>query len=82
MPYRLFCVALVLGLAAAGCDDSTTSPSATTSPRFTAVLSPTNDVPAIINADARAGYLEPFLSRSTPPRPGPGTSRRPPPTSS
>jgi CHRD domain len=52
MPYRLFCVALVLGLAAAGCDDSTTSPSATTAPRFTAILSPTNEVPAIINADA------------------------------
>src|SRR3954454_8721635 len=52
MPSRLFCVALVLGLAAAGCDDSTTSPSATTAPRFTAILSPTNEVPAIINADA------------------------------
>ena len=46
--------ALTLAIAAAGCSSSSTSPSTTTptKPTFTATLSPSNEVPAIIGAEA------------------------------
>lgn len=52
MSYRLSCIALVIGLASAGCSDSSTSPTTAAAPRFTAVLLPANEVPAVVNADA------------------------------
>ena len=52
MSYRLSCVAMVIGLAAAGCSNSSTSPTPAAAPRFTATLAPANEVPAVVNADA------------------------------
>ena len=53
MFYRLSCLALVVGLVASGCSKSTTSASTTAAPpKFTATLSPANEVPAVTNADA------------------------------
>lgn len=54
MSYRLPCLALAVGLLFSGCSKSTTSPSTTTAapPKFTATLSPANEVPAITNADS------------------------------
>ena len=53
MFYRLSCFALVVGLAVSGCSKSTTSASTTAAPpKFTATLSPANEVPAITNADS------------------------------
>ena len=51
MTYRFPALALTLSLIAAGCS-STTSPTSATSPRFTTGLLPSNEVPAITNADA------------------------------
>ena len=53
MFYRLSCLALVVGLVASGCSKSTTAASTTAAPpKFTATISPANEVPAITNADA------------------------------
>ena len=54
MSYRFACVALLVGLVVSGCSKSSTSPTTTTTapPKFTAVLSPASEVPAITNADA------------------------------
>ena len=54
MSHRLACFALLAGLVVSGCSKSSTSPSTTTTapPKFTATLSPANEVPAITNADA------------------------------
>jgi hypothetical protein len=53
MFYRLSCLALVVGLAASGCSKSTTSPTTpAAAPKFSSTLSPTNEVPAITNADS------------------------------
>lgn len=50
---RRSCFALMLVFAAAACGKSTpTAPSASPAPRFTATLSPANEVPAVTNADA------------------------------
>jgi len=56
MYYRLSCLALAAGLLVSGCSKSSTSPTTTTAapPKFTATLSPANEVPAITNADAGA----------------------------
>ena len=53
MSHRLACFALLAGLLVSGCSKSSTSPSTTTStgPKFTAALSPANEVPPITNAD-------------------------------
>jgi hypothetical protein len=53
--YRFSAVIVALGIVAAGCSDSApTSPTngTTTTSTFTVPLSPTNEVPAITNADA------------------------------
>lgn len=57
--FRNACLALTLALALAGCDNDTSpspsspsGPSAPTAPRFTATLSPANEVPPVSNADA------------------------------
>ena len=55
MSHRLACFALFAGLLVSGCSNSSTTPSTTTTaapPKFTATLSPANEVPAITNADA------------------------------
>lgn len=56
MSHRLACFALIAGLLVSGCSNSSTTPStpAATGPKFTATLSPANEVPAITapNADA------------------------------
>lgn len=51
MTYRFPALALAFSLLAAGCSSST-SPSNTSAPQFTAGLLPSNEVPAITNADA------------------------------
>ncbi|MEQ1909970.1 MAG: CHRD domain-containing protein [Vicinamibacterales bacterium] len=54
MSHRLACFALLAGLVVSGCSSST-SPSTTPAaapPKFTAALSPANEVPAVSNADA------------------------------
>ena len=52
MSHRLACFALLAGLVVSGCSKSSTSPSTTAAPpKFTATLSPANEVPAITNAD-------------------------------
>ena len=53
MSHRLACFALLAGLVVSGCSKSSTSPSTTTPapPKFTAALSPSNEVPPITNAD-------------------------------
>ena len=51
---RTSCLALMLALTVAACgnDDTPTTPStANTAPKFTATLSPANEVPAVSNAD-------------------------------
>jgi CHRD domain len=50
---RLVLIALVLAFGIS-CDDSPTSPSDPNVARFTAILLPSNEVPAITNADAAA----------------------------
>ena len=50
---RLAMLALVLAFGIS-CDDSPTSPSDPNVARFTAILLPSNEVPAITNADAAA----------------------------
>jgi len=52
MRYRVTFLALALAVMAAGCGDDTTSPSGADTPRFTAGLLPSNEVPVITNADA------------------------------
>ena len=54
MSHRLACFALLAGLVVSGCSKSSTAPSTTTPapPKFTVALSPTNEVPAVTNADA------------------------------
>lgn len=55
---RLALIALVLA-SALSCDDSPTSPSDPNTARFTAILLPSNEVPAVTNADATAsGTME------------------------
>jgi hypothetical protein len=50
---RRSCFALFLALAAASCNNDSTTPATTSvQPKFTATLSPTNEVPAVTNADA------------------------------
>jgi hypothetical protein len=51
MKLRTYGIAAAFALAAAGCSDSPTSPSET-STRFTATLLPANEVPPVSNADA------------------------------
>lgn len=53
MFYRLPCLALAVGLVVSGCSKSSTTPTTTAAPpKFTAALSPANEVPAVTNADA------------------------------
>jgi hypothetical protein len=52
MTHRIPLLALMLALAAPGCSKSTTAPSTPGVPKFTATLSPANEVPPITNADA------------------------------
>jgi hypothetical protein len=52
MLHRFAPLALVLGLVAAGCSDSTTNPSDLKPPTFTSTLLPSNEVPPITNADS------------------------------
>lgn len=54
MTYRMSCLALTLVLFAMGCDKNPAAPT-TTVPKFTAALSPTNEVPAIGNAVDASG---------------------------
>lgn len=53
MSHRLACFALLAGLVVSGCSKSSTAPSTTTTtgPKFTATLSPANEVPPVTNAD-------------------------------
>ena len=51
MSYRLSCIALLVGLVASGCSKSSTAPTATPQPKFTATLTQANEFPAITNAD-------------------------------
>ena len=52
MSYRLASLALVMGLVAAGCSDSPTTPTPPAAPQFTSTLLPSNEVPAVTNADS------------------------------
>ena len=49
---RLSVFAIVLSLCAAACGSSSTTAPSATSPTFTATLSPANEVPAIVGAEA------------------------------
>src|SRR5215831_8117545 len=50
---RFSLVAIALSVAAAGCGSSSpTAPTTPTNPTFTAALSPANEVPAIVGAEA------------------------------
>lgn len=51
MSYRLSCVALLVGLVASGCSNSSTAPTPVVQPKFTAALTQANEFPPISNAD-------------------------------